>query len=315
MRGVISKGQIMKILIAYDGSESANNAINDLPRAGLPREAQALLLNVRERWLTMPSSSEIVTELSAASEGAAVKTARIKEEPGIGQLEEESPLLFEAYEKLRAYFPAWKIDCVTVKGSPAFEIIRNAKKWNANLIVVGSKGMTENRDFSLGSVSQKIANESHCSVRIVRGHAWKKGAPTRILIALDGTLPSQMAVEEVARRMWMMGSEVRIVTAKDSNESNQKSIEEKTDIESWINSFIDTAEQTLKHSTLGVTKVVEEGDPKNIIVRAAGEWGADCIFIGSTGTGTSHEILLLGTVASAIVARAHCTVEIVRHQG
>ncbi|MDH3493079.1 MAG: universal stress protein [Acidobacteriota bacterium] len=305
----------MKILIAYDGSECADNAIHDLPRAGLPREAEALILDVRERWLSYPSNSETVTESSGASEAAGVKTARIKEEPEIGKLEEESPLLFEAYEKLRAYFPAWKIDCMTVQGSPAFELIRNARDWDANLIVVGCKGMTENKDFSLGSVSQKIANESHCSVRIVRGHAWKKGAPTRILIAMDGTKPSQMAVEEVASRMWMMGSEVRIVTAKDPSESNQKSIEEKTNIDRWINSFIETAKQTLKHSALGVTEVVEEGDPKSVIVRAADEWGADCIFIGSTGKGTSQENPLLGTVASAIVARAHCTVEIVRPQG
>ena len=46
----------MKILIAYDGSDCAKDAIEDLPRAGLPRVAEALILSVAEVFLP-PSSS------------------------------------------------------------------------------------------------------------------------------------------------------------------------------------------------------------------------------------------------------------------
>ena len=41
----------MKLLIGYDGSQCANAALDDLRRAGLPREAQAIILSVFERWL------------------------------------------------------------------------------------------------------------------------------------------------------------------------------------------------------------------------------------------------------------------------
>ena len=34
----------MKILVAYDGSDCANAALEDLQRAGLPRVAQALIM-------------------------------------------------------------------------------------------------------------------------------------------------------------------------------------------------------------------------------------------------------------------------------
>ncbi len=50
----------MKILIAYDGSEFASNALNDMPKAGFSREAEALIVNVRVKWLSPPASVEAV---------------------------------------------------------------------------------------------------------------------------------------------------------------------------------------------------------------------------------------------------------------
>ena len=44
----------MKILIAYDGSESADKGIDDLSRAGLPVEVDALVVSVAEVWLPPP---------------------------------------------------------------------------------------------------------------------------------------------------------------------------------------------------------------------------------------------------------------------
>ena len=44
----------MKVLIAYDGSESAHTAIDGLRRAGLPTEADALVVSVAEVWLPAP---------------------------------------------------------------------------------------------------------------------------------------------------------------------------------------------------------------------------------------------------------------------
>ena len=39
----------IKILIAYDGSTCADDAVNDLPRAGMPREAAALIVHSRRK--------------------------------------------------------------------------------------------------------------------------------------------------------------------------------------------------------------------------------------------------------------------------
>ncbi len=304
----------LKILIAYDGSASADAALNDLQVAGLPREAEVLIVNVLERWLPPPSSYEFVEEVFGNSDSAAAKTVRVIEDLEIQRIEDESPILAKAIKTLRSYFPDWKIETFSVHGSPSYQIVSKAKEWNADIIVVGSHGTTGNKLFALGSVSQKIANEAECSVRVVRGNTWKKGAPTRVLIGLDGTRAARLAVLEVAGRMWMTGSEVRIVTAKDSSENERHSGEATSKTNAWINGFIGEAQQVLKQSRLGFSNIIEEGDPKQIIVRAADEWGADSIFIGSNDTGSFYENLLLGSVATAVVARAHCTVEIVRHK-
>jgi hypothetical protein len=48
----------MKTLIAYDGSENAEKGIDDLSRARLPSEADALAVSVAEVWLSPPPGYE-----------------------------------------------------------------------------------------------------------------------------------------------------------------------------------------------------------------------------------------------------------------
>ncbi len=43
----------MKILIAYDGSDCAEAALDDLQCAGLPLEAEAQIISVAEVWLPL----------------------------------------------------------------------------------------------------------------------------------------------------------------------------------------------------------------------------------------------------------------------
>ena len=292
----------MKILIAYDGSTCADDALDDLPRAGLPREADALIVQVEERWLSPPSGCKTVEEVVITANAVAAKPARDKEEPQAKTDDESRTSLERASQRTGAYFPEWKTETRSLKGSPARETIRQANEWNADLIVVGSHGCTESKRFTLGSVSHKIANEAACSVRVVRGQAWKQGSPSRLLIGLDGTEGASAAVEEVAGRMWIMGSEVRLVVACEKSERKSE----------WLGEYIENIRKTLELAELAVTELIEEGDPKQIIVASAEEWGADCIFLGANDAGKLNEFNLLGSVSTAVVARASCTVEIVR---
>ncbi|MDN7024391.1 universal stress protein [Methanoculleus sp. FWC-SCC1] len=53
-------------------------------------------------------------------------------------------------------------------GEPVAEILAAAKKENADLIVIGSRGLGAIRGAVMGSVSQKIAQTADCPVMIVR---------------------------------------------------------------------------------------------------------------------------------------------------
>jgi nucleotide-binding universal stress UspA family protein len=54
------------------------------------------------------------------------------------------------------------------KGDPADALLNVADEQNADLIVVGNKGMTGAKRFLLGSVPDKISHHAPCSVLIVR---------------------------------------------------------------------------------------------------------------------------------------------------
>jgi nucleotide-binding universal stress UspA family protein len=54
------------------------------------------------------------------------------------------------------------------KGQPAEVIIEVAKQEQADLIVVGSRGLTGIKRYLLGSVSSKVSEHASCSVMIVR---------------------------------------------------------------------------------------------------------------------------------------------------
>jgi nucleotide-binding universal stress UspA family protein len=70
----------------------------------------------------------------------------------------------------------------------------------------------------------------------------------------------------------------------------------------------------LEAAGLKVSSLVASGDPKQILVEEAESCGADCIFVGARGH-RGLQRLLLGSVATAVAARAGCTVEVVRPSG
>jgi nucleotide-binding universal stress UspA family protein len=120
-----------------------------------------------------------------------------------------------------------------------------------------------------------------------------------------------------------MGSEVRLVAVVDkpgaiapiSNLAEKWIEDQHQERPTWITEFVDAAAKQLRSAALTVSSKVEAGDPKLILVTEAEEWGADCIFLGSSSSRNHLQSLLLGSVATAIVARAHCSVEILRPQG
>ena len=55
-----------------------------------------------------------------------------------------------------------------VRGDPAEEIIRLANIYRADLIVIGSRGLTGVKRILQGSVSSQVVENAHCSVLVVK---------------------------------------------------------------------------------------------------------------------------------------------------
>jgi nucleotide-binding universal stress UspA family protein len=288
----------MKILIAYDGSECAEAALNDLQRAGLPQEAEVIVISVDEQWLPLPSSYGMAETSFPSSYPLSAEIETLAE---------------EASQRLRAIFPAWQVHSSAIVGSPASAVLIKADGWQPDLIVVGSHGRTALGRFLLGSVSQKVLSEARCSVRIARGRRGEIQAPARIAVGLDGSPESEAAVRAVAARAWPAGSEARVITVLDQLISAVVELVDKTegDGRQWIRETLDATAEKLRASGLTVSSLIKKGDPRHILPDEAESWRADCIFVGARGL-SRFERFRLGSVSGAVAARAHCSVEVVR---
>jgi nucleotide-binding universal stress UspA family protein len=313
--------QRMRILIGYDGSKCADGALDDLSRAGLPEDAEAQILSIAEVWLPPPppSSYEILEEARQVKVPADLKRIYSKDSTAAKKAFSSAQ---QAQERLKAIFPRWKVSADSSCGSAAWELVSKADEWKPDLIVVGSHGRTALGRFVLGSVSQRVLTEAHCTVRVARGRVEEPDTPVRLIVGVDGSPGSEAAVRAIAGRNWPPHSEVKLVAVDDPLVPDYvgkiipplaRIIEEDKQEElSWANTIATRSSGLLAHTQLTVTPVLREGDPKHELPQAAEEWGADCIFVGSAGFSNRLERFVLGSVSAAVAARAHCSVEVVR---
>lgn len=295
----------MKILIAYDGSKNAAAMLDDLRLAGLPPRAEGLVLAVYEHWLPMPASFAEIEPGALA-------------EPS----EAETDLLVKAMRAagfVMSAFHDWDVRAETAIGSPASVIVQKADEWRPDLIVVGSHGRSALGRFFLGSVSQSVLHTARCSVRVARSRLEEPGTPVRLIIGVDGSPGAAAAVKTVAARHWPQGSEVRLVNGSPAvlQAASEQMV---VDLGEWIaaedarvQEAMATYADSLRAAGLAVSTLVRKEDPKYLLVSEAQSWGANCIFVGAHGMG-AFERFLLGSVSSAVAARAHCSVEVVRTQ-
>jgi nucleotide-binding universal stress UspA family protein len=287
----------MKVLVAYDGSQCADAALDDLRSAGLTSDAQIKVMSVVENWLPPPSGLEIIEHIDRDQEYLA-----LARRGGV---------------RLVSMEPGWDVKSESGAGSPATVIVEKADEWGADLIVVGSHGRTALGQFFFGGVSQKVLHEAHCSVRVARGRIEEPDTPVRLIIGVDGSKDAEAAVEAAAARKWPAGSEVRIVNATwampqiTSQRGFGPITEWIIDEKARVKRMIDEAVGKLAATGLKIDTVVKEEEPKRLLVAEAESWGADCIFVGARGMGRI-ERFLLGSVSSAVAARAHCSVEVAR---
>lgn len=311
----------MKILVAYDGSQCSEAAIDDLNRAGLPSSGEAVVITVAEVWLPPPNGVD-PTEADVPDPyiEAALKRYRDK---GEKMLNEAAMLAEHAAKRLRNVLRGWKVSSHTSYGSPAWEVISRAEDIKPDLIILGSQGQSALSRLVLGSTSQKVLSESGCSVRIARGrNEAEPVAERRLMIGYDGSPGANAAVDAVASREWSPETRIQVVCVTDPVmpstigrfiiPATEWTEGELSGDHEWISEMATKAVARLAENGLTAESRIIEGNPKSALIREAENWHADCIFVGATSHTSRIGRLLLGSTAAALAARAHCSVEVVR---
>lgn len=131
-----------------------------------------------------------------------------------------------------------------------------------------------------------------------------------ILLAIDPSKASQVAVDEMAARPWPPGSVAEVLSVVEPAHLWTMSITSE-EAERRAKELVERAAAQLTASGLPAKGATEHGDPKTVILDRLAAGGADLAVVGSHGVSAVTRFLL-GNVASAIVRHAPCSVEVVR---
>ena len=145
----------MKILIAYDGSDSSKKAVELVGKIAKKDDEVILLTVIPAELLSSTFTKMLLPTIDLSS---VAKDSSFKERA------EET--LREAAKKIENKVA--KIETIVETGDPADEILVTAKSKACDLIVVGYKGYGREGRFLIGSVTDKVVRHAYCSVMVVR---------------------------------------------------------------------------------------------------------------------------------------------------
>lgn len=267
----------MKILIGYDGSDYSNFALEDLKSAGLPSDAEAVVLTVGEAW-ELPL---VVDSVAHDSERFVHPNVALIEDH-LAEVSEKAKVLAEpAVERLGSMFPGWNIRAEVRCGRPKVELVNMADEWSPDLLVVGSQGRSAIGRVFLGSVSHKALHDSICSVRIAKRNESVENENLRILVAVDGSPNSEAAVRTAAKRRWPSGTEIRLIAVNDPfarlrsryiswNMADDKP-QDTAEARDWLAQVAVQPSELLNSNGCAVSNTQRLGDAANMILSEASD--------------------------------------------
>ena len=141
-----------RILVGLDGSDYSLRALDFAIDLAKKYQSQLVLVHVVMRQIYAINPPEA---------GILAGTAIVRE------LETEGKtILTQGEEKVKAQ--GLPVEARLRQGVPAEELLRAAADEKADLMVLGSRGLSQVRAFLLGSVSDKVSHHAKCPILIVR---------------------------------------------------------------------------------------------------------------------------------------------------
>lgn len=278
-------GDYRKILVAFDGSPSAVNAVKQACR----------LAKAEQSWLKVLA---VLPVYDGDLEFVAVGDLRGSMEGAGRKLVEQAKALAEG--------TGVAVLADVAQGEPYERIVRVVEEENCDLIVMGRRGLTHLERDLIGGVTARVIGHTGRDVLVVPEQAqldW-----SRLLLATDGSKYSEAAVK---RALGLAGRHQGQLTAVAVAYTNDEFYALAPSV---VQGLVEQAEGLLvkvreQGTTAGVTvdTVVRQGEPFEAICALAEEMPATMIIMGSHGRkGLTR--LLMGSVTEHVVGLAHCPV-------
>jgi len=146
----------MRILLAVDGSPCSEAAVNEVASRPWPSNSEFRIVSAFQISLSPPLEVWAIEPDYYDEVQRAVR-------------EQAQEVVAITSEKLkRALGQSVNVTRQVLQGSPQSAILEEAKRWKADLIVVGSHSYGTWHRLVLGSVSQGVVLHATCSVEVVR---------------------------------------------------------------------------------------------------------------------------------------------------
>lgn len=288
----------MNVLLATDGSPQARAAEELVSSIQWPERTRITAIQVHE---LMPTVRGLPDDMYLALYEDAHK-----------RIDEHLEAL--ATELSR---PGREVDVRLMNGRPASEIVEEARRIVADLVVVGSRGRGAIASTVLGSVAAEIIDHAPCPVLVVRAPHIRS-----VVVADDGSDGARQAEAVISGWSFLHDLPTRTVSVIDlapfvtgldtgvemiGPATYQRTLEELRGLHEGY------ARAAAERLGAAVTSEVREGFITQEIVAAALEAKADLIVVGSRGqTGLAR--LLLGSTARSVLFHAPVSVLVVRQQ-
>lgn len=277
-----------KILVAYDGSASAKNALSFASK----------LVRRDKSWIKVLA---VVPVYDGDLELIGVQN--IKETiKGPGR-----KLLAEAQEIADAEDVHILTDLE--QGEPYKKIVDVADEENCDLIVMGRKGVNPLERELMGSVTARVIGYTTKNVLVVPENTnlkWDK-----ILLATDGSEYSEAAVAlaiDLAKEHSAKLTAISVVYTNDEFMALAPTVV--SELISKARSVLDGISRQAKTEGLWkIDTVIKEGEPYQAITSLASDVAADIIVMGSCGR-KGFNRLLMGSVTERVIGYSECPIMI-----
>ena len=282
----------MKTILAVDGSDNAYEAVHALKY--LARAEQLTLLHALN--VPAPAYPMMVPDVAEEIYKALEQSMREEGERLLNRVQSLLPLHAGPTKKHLQI------------GSPAEVIVSMAEEQNADLIVMGARGLGPIKERLLGSVSHRILTLAPCATLIVNGPV---KAMKQILLPLQGPFDAEAAVRFLQLKPFHDAVELTLLTVLPSTEppwpSNDAAAAASTEILEKQATYIEGVAERLRAIGYQAHGVAVVGTPSTMILQQATTLRSDLILMGTRGRqGIAR--FVLGSVSHAVLHHMPCPV-------